>query len=142
MLIHLRELTKLVHAAAAIVALWGAAHFSRAGVIYTYVTDASSYEAPPASPFGTIVPVNIYLQETLTDGSSSFIAANNGLSSAGAAVNELSVSGGNVSQIPVSTASAFTFGMKGTQQIYTDQPTNANNLEFYETVGGAETKRR
>lgn len=113
-----------------------AAQPAHATVIYSYVTDASSYEAPPGSPFGTLVAVNVYLQETLTGGSSSFIAANAGLYGAGAAVNELGVSGGTVSQIPTDR-SAFAFTMKGSQQIYTDQPTNANNLEFTETIGGA-----
>ena len=118
-----------------------AAQPAHATVIYSYVTDASSYEAPPASPFGTLVAVNIYLQETLTGSSTSFIAANGGLYGAGAAVNELGVSGGTVSQIPTDPSpgfafSGFAFTMKGEQRVYTDQPTNANNLEFTETIGG------
>jgi hypothetical protein len=74
-----RRITNWVHAVSAVMALWSAAQSARAGVIYSYVTDASRYEAPPATPYGTTVPVNVYLQETLTDGSTSFIAANGGL---------------------------------------------------------------
>jgi hypothetical protein len=134
-----REMRKWVLGATALAGLWGAAQSAQASVLYSYVTDASSYEAPP---YGPIVPVNIYLQETLTGGSSSFIAANGGLFSSGAAVNEVGVSGGTASQIPTNPSPRFAFSgftptMKGEQQVYTNQPTNANNLEFYATIGGA-----
>lgn len=137
MLIKCGKAAVMLYLAAAVAVLCNGVRPAWGAVIYSYVTDASSYEAPPASPYGTMLPVNIYLQETLTDGSSSFISADGGLFSAGAAVNELAVTGGTASQIPSNTSSAFVFTMEGEQRVYTNQPTNANNLEFYETIGGA-----
>jgi hypothetical protein len=66
-----------------------------AAVTYSYVTGQSSYTALP----GGTVSVPIYLQETLNNGSTSFIAANGGVSEAGAAINFSSAStqGGTLS---------------------------------------------
>lgn len=48
---------------------------ANAAVVYSYVTDQNSYNAS-----GPTVTVNLYLKETLTDGSTSFLATDNGLS--------------------------------------------------------------
>ena len=77
--LRLGRLARWVFAAGAGLSAAGA----HGSVIYSYVTGQPSYSALP----GGTVSVPIYLQETLTNGSNGFIAANGGVSTAGAAIN-------------------------------------------------------
>jgi len=99
-----------------------------ASVIFSYVTDASSYNATP----GSIVPVNIYLQETLTGTSTSYISANGGVTGAGAGFNVQGTTGGSAAQIPTGS---FTFSPSfgGPNAAYYNQG-SGSNLEFSEGI--------
>jgi hypothetical protein len=109
----------------------------RASVTYSYVTDATNYTANP----GATVTINIYLNETLTGSSSSFIQQQNGLFSAGAAFDVRSPAAGDAQ-----VAGGFTFntatepkGFSGPTKAYYNQGTGsaANNVEFLEAVGNS-----
>ena len=105
-----------------------------ASVIYSYVTDASSYTGNA----GSIVPVNIYLQETLTGSSTSYISANGGVTGAGAALDTRGTTGGSSASIP---SGSFTFGpaFGGPHSAYYNQG-SGSNLEFGEGIApGAST---
>ena len=106
-----------------------------ASVIYSYVTDASSYTGASA---GSIVPVNIYLQETLTGSSTSYVSANGGMTGAGAGFNVTGTTGGTAAQF---AAGSFTFAPSfGGPQTADYNQGSGNNLEFSEgIVPGAAT---
>jgi hypothetical protein len=57
---------------------------ARADISYQYITDQTNYNAAA----GASVTVNIYLQETLNNGSTSLIAADTGMFGAGVAVQQ------------------------------------------------------
>ena len=105
---------------------------AEASVVYSYVTNATSYTGTP----GSTVAVNIYLQETLTASSTSFISAEGGLVGAGAGVN--------VSNPPSSGAASIGNGSfteaagfdGGPESVDYNQGTGleANNLEFTEGI--------
>jgi len=100
-----------------------------ASVIFSYVTDASSYSAAAA---GSIVPVNIYLQETLTGSSTSYISANGGVTGAGAGFNVTGTTGGTAAQLP---AGSFTFASSfGGPQTADYNQGSGSNLEFSEGI--------
>lgn len=109
---------------------------ARASVIYSYVTDAPSYSGPA----GSIVPVNIYLLETVTGSSGSFITANGGLLGAGAAVNVVGTTGGTAASFGSGSAvfnpNTTDFGNPPVlaSSLYYNQGAGpaANNLEFQE----------
>ena len=111
---------------------------------YSYVTDAKTY----SGPVGSIVPVNIYLQETLSGTSTSYITANNGVSSAGAAVNVKSTTGGTAASFGTGMllyTSSSSFGNPSTTTgnfptLVYNQGTGAaaNNLEFEQTITNAQ----
>ena len=69
---------KLLFATAVTLALFSLSS-ARADVSFQYVTDATSY----TTTAGSNVSVNVYLQETDTNGSSSILAAQGGLLSYG-----------------------------------------------------------
>lgn len=128
---------KLIAIAAGLgLAICGSAH---ASVSYSYSADSSAYTGAT----GNQVSVNLYLNETLTGSSTSYINnAGGGLTNAGAAVNVVSATGGSAAQIPASAANSTTtfvpaaaFG--GPTSEYYDQGTTSasqNNLEFTEGV--------
>jgi hypothetical protein len=110
---------------------------ARASVIYSYDTDATAYHAA----VGTNVTVNVYLKETLTGASTSYITAQGGLFSAGAGIND-----------PATTASAQIvsgsfvepsgFSSSPPPAIYYNQTgggQSGSNLEFQEAtaIGGS-----
>jgi len=113
---------------------------ANAGAIYSYSysTDASSYTGAA----GSVVPVNIYLDEALSGTSTSYINSNGGVSGAGAAVNVVSTSGGTAASFGSGNA-VFTaspnFGTPpsssgGTLYYNQGSGAQANNLEFAETI--------
>lgn len=118
---------------------------ARAGISYSYVTSvdgSTSHNLYTGEAIGSEVAVKIYLQETLTGGSNSFINSNGGLIGAGAAVNVVGTTGGTQDSIVGGNSSAFTanssFGnapVLGTN-LYFNQGTGAaaNNLEFTESI--------
>lgn len=75
--------------------------------------------------------VGIYLQETLTTPSGSFLNAEGGLSTAGAALNVVGTTGGSAAEI---NSGAFTIpsAFGGPQTIVYDQ--GGNDLEFNESI--------
>lgn len=114
---------------------------AQASVYFSYVTDAPSYSAA----VGSVVPVNIYLQESLTSSSPSFINANGGVIGAGAAVNVVGTTGGSAASIPgLSNPSNYLTGpfvaagtfAYGPNTIYYNQGTG-NNFEFDAVPSGA-----
>jgi len=109
-----------------------------ATVMYSYVTDSPSYPGAP----GTIVPVKIYLQETLV-GSASELAASGGVYTGGAAVEATTGGGAVVDSTGANqfafnndgTASTFNGGSSFNSVHYNQAATgngNGNNLEFTE----------
>jgi PEP-CTERM motif len=62
----------------------GLAHQAAAAVVYSYVTDKSSYTGAP----GSSVVVDVYLKEDLTNGSTSFLASDNGLAAFAVLINK------------------------------------------------------
>jgi hypothetical protein len=103
-----------------------------ASVVYSYVTDASSYSGSP----GSIVPVSIYLQETLTGGSTSTIAAHNGLIGAGAAINIGSPVSSSAAQIVSgSFVVPAAFGGGNLADYNQGSGAAANNLEVSDAIG-------
>src|SRR5258708_14831882 len=62
----------------------GLAHQAAAAVVYSYVTDKSAYTGAP----GSSVVVDVYLKEDLTNGSTSFLASDNGLSAFAVAISK------------------------------------------------------
>ena len=105
---------------------------AQAAVSYSYIADSTTY----SGAVGSQVTVNLFLLETLTSGSTSFINSKGGLTNAGAAVNVVGTLGGTAAQIPnagYTPSSAFpgpllTFYNQGTT------PAKSNNLEFTEAV--------
>lgn len=82
---------------------------ARATLVYQYVADISSFTAAP----GTSLDVHVYLQETASNGSSSFIAAQGGLLTGAFEVSRVS-GDGYVSAITDSaTLATDTFGAYG-----------------------------
>lgn len=84
---------------------------ARGSVTYTYETDQSSYTAA-----GGTATVNIYLQETLTSGSTSLINSDSGVGAAGFSVNVVS-GPGQVTGVTLNTSAVGVnggFGVNGT----------------------------
>jgi|SRR5665213_351193 len=75
----------LVSAAAMGLALWPASS-ARASISYQYVTDPASMTAAANATSGQVVTMNVYLEETLTGGSTSLINADGGLFGGGFSV--------------------------------------------------------
>ena len=103
-------------------------------VVYSYAADSSNY----TGAVGSTVTVDLYLDETLSGGSTSYIAANGGLSGAGSAVNVSGTTGGT----PASIASgSFTdspaFAGGPTTTLYNQGA--GNNLEFTESISTSAT---
>ena len=103
-----------------------------------YAADAPSY----TGSVGSIVPVSIYLQETLTGASTSYISnVGGGLTGAGAAVNIVGTTGGTAASFGTSNTmftTASTFGNAATAPgtLVYNQGTGAvaNNLEFLQNI--------
>ena len=108
----------------------GLAAKARASVVYTYVTDQSTYSGSA----GSIVPVSIYLQETLTGGSTSLITGNGGLFSAGAAFDATNPGSGEA--LVQSGTFVANSGFNGIVSPAYNQGTGnaANNLEINENI--------
>jgi hypothetical protein len=89
-------------------------------VSFSYVTDSTSYTGTP----GSTVPVNIYLQETLTGGATDIVTPDGGLLGAGAGVNATGTTGG--------TSASFTSGA------FTEpSPPWGSTSAFYNQGGGS-----
>jgi hypothetical protein len=98
-----------------------------AAVSYSYVADSSSYTGPA----GGTAAVSIYLQETLTSPSTSFIVAQGGVTTAGAAVNVVGTTDGSAAQI-ANQSFAIPSAFAGPDEIVYNQ--GGNDLEFNESI--------
>jgi hypothetical protein len=106
------------------------ANQAKAAVSFQYVTDASSYTGAS----GTTVDVTIYLQETLTAGSTDIITPEGGLIGAGAAVNVSGTTGGTAASIP---SSSFTLASPFVTLTADYNQGTGNNLEFVGLAGNS-----
>lgn len=100
---------------------------ARAGVSYSYQTDSLTY----SGAVGSTVTVNIYLVETLTNGSSSIITQKGGIFSAGAGVNQVNTTTATGDATIGSNAFTFATAFSGPQAAYYNQGNN-QNVEFIE----------
>jgi len=128
-----RMMSKRRLGAAAAACVLGLAPATGAAISYRYVTDSPTYSAGP----GALVPVKVYLQETLTGGSHSLLVGDGGLFNAGAAVGYAALPGseGNGSPATLSTFAFDTSDFSGltAQNVAPD----GSSLDFQEGVGGS-----
>jgi hypothetical protein len=99
------------------------AHQAGASVVYTYVSDQSTYQGTP----GTTIPVSLYLKEVVTSPDSSVIEHDGGLFAIGAQV--AGPSGSNLATITSQTANSADFGGPASNTL---SPTLAT---FQEAIG-------
>ena len=92
---------------------------AQADVSYQYVTDSTSYSGAN----GSTVDVNVYLQETLTSGSTSLITSSGGLQSFGVASNVVGTGNSSVSSFAYNPL----FGQQFTPKI--NYSGSGNNVE-------------
>ena len=106
---------------------------ARADVSFQYVTDATSY----TTTAGSNVSVNVYLQETDTNGSSSILAAQGGLLSYGFYVAGGTTAGQSVINTSLN-ATASTNGAFTSASPFTQFGSNVNfNTSSYYAAGGS-----
>lgn len=116
-----------------------------ADVIFQYVAQSSTYNVAENSQ----TTVNLYLQQTWTKGSASFLASENGLSGAGFELGEVSGNTASYQILPTNTTGQFVgtagygnnnppsgsptpngFGSAG---IYAASPNGPASIDFFET---------
>lgn len=98
-----------------------------AAIVYSYETDAATYDISSGS-----ATVDVYLRETLTDGSTSLITADNGLFGYGFSVARSSGSGAVFSTI---TSNTTAFGGLVTSQLTTSSASISSSVSLSSSNG-------